>query len=166
MINRPLERRTLSRQTDDALIEQLASGTNHRTVNDRAESAQTGTLTTRQGHPISNNQSLRTVGNRGPATLENYSRRTVKSATSRSRSIPAHGYSRRPVSARRSLSASPPSSTAVPPGDAARSPRICRQVLHGGRQLGPGRQQSEGLLHPRCHQVPGYHPCLQAGPGH
>ncbi len=30
------------------------------------------TLTTRQGHPITNNQSSRTVGSRGPATLENY----------------------------------------------------------------------------------------------
>jgi catalase len=30
------------------------------------------TLTTRQGHPVSNNQNLRTVGSRGPATLENY----------------------------------------------------------------------------------------------
>jgi catalase len=30
------------------------------------------TLTTRQGHPVQNNQSQRTVGNRGPATLENY----------------------------------------------------------------------------------------------
>ena len=30
------------------------------------------TLTTRQGHPVSNNQSQRTVGDRGPATLENY----------------------------------------------------------------------------------------------
>jgi catalase len=29
-------------------------------------------LTTRQGHPVTNNQSQRTVGNRGPATLENY----------------------------------------------------------------------------------------------
>ncbi len=29
-------------------------------------------LTTRQGHPITNNQSSRTVGSRGPATLENY----------------------------------------------------------------------------------------------
>ncbi|QJQ95541.1 MULTISPECIES: catalase [Halomonadaceae] len=29
-------------------------------------------LTTRQGHPITNNQSQRTVGSRGPATLENY----------------------------------------------------------------------------------------------
>lgn len=30
------------------------------------------TLTTRQGHPVHNNQQLRTVGNRGPATMENY----------------------------------------------------------------------------------------------
>lgn len=30
------------------------------------------TLTTRQGHPISDNQNTRTVGPRGPATLENY----------------------------------------------------------------------------------------------
>lgn len=30
------------------------------------------TLTTRQGHPVTDNQNMRTVGNRGPATLENY----------------------------------------------------------------------------------------------
>jgi catalase len=29
-------------------------------------------LTNRQGHPVTNNQSIRTVSNRGPATLENY----------------------------------------------------------------------------------------------
>jgi catalase len=29
-------------------------------------------LTTRQGHPVRDNQSTRTVGERGPATLENY----------------------------------------------------------------------------------------------
>src|SRR5919106_1563507 len=29
-------------------------------------------LTTRQGHPVRDNQSLRSVGERGPATLENY----------------------------------------------------------------------------------------------
>ena len=29
-------------------------------------------LTTRQGHPIANNQNMRTIGRRGPATLENY----------------------------------------------------------------------------------------------
>lgn len=30
------------------------------------------TLTTRQGPPVADNQSLRSVGERGPATLENY----------------------------------------------------------------------------------------------
>ena len=30
------------------------------------------TLTTRQGHPVADNQSLRSMGERGPATLENY----------------------------------------------------------------------------------------------
>lgn len=30
------------------------------------------TLTNRQGHPITNNQNQRTVGSRGPATMENY----------------------------------------------------------------------------------------------
>ncbi len=29
-------------------------------------------LTTRQGHPVTDNQNVRTIGNRGPATLENY----------------------------------------------------------------------------------------------
>ncbi len=29
-------------------------------------------LTTRQGHPVRDNQNIRTIGNRGPATLENY----------------------------------------------------------------------------------------------
>ncbi len=29
-------------------------------------------LTTRQGHPVHNNQSMRTLGNRGPAVMENY----------------------------------------------------------------------------------------------
>ncbi len=60
------------RQTDDQLIEQMASGSGAGRTNDKARKAQTGTLTTRQGHPVTNNQSTRTVGNRGPATLENY----------------------------------------------------------------------------------------------
>lgn len=30
------------------------------------------TLTTRQGHPVKDNQNIRTIGDRGPATLENY----------------------------------------------------------------------------------------------
>ncbi len=31
-----------------------------------------GPLTTRQGHPVANNQNQKTIGSRGPATLENY----------------------------------------------------------------------------------------------
>ncbi|RYX84435.1 catalase [bacterium] len=37
-----------------------------------AEGEQSQTLTTRQGHPVTNNQNMRTVGSRGPTTLENY----------------------------------------------------------------------------------------------
>jgi len=29
-------------------------------------------LTTRQGHPVTDNQNMRTVGDRGPAVMENY----------------------------------------------------------------------------------------------
>jgi catalase len=34
--------------------------------------SETKILTTRQGHPVTDNQNTRTVGDRGPATLENY----------------------------------------------------------------------------------------------
>jgi catalase len=37
-----------------------------------AEGEDRKTLTNRQGHPVSDNQNQRTVGSRGPATLENY----------------------------------------------------------------------------------------------
>jgi len=58
-------------------------------------------LTTRQGHPIYDNQSLRTVGNRGPATLENYQflekmshfdRERVPERVVHARGTGAHGY--------------------------------------------------------------------------
>jgi catalase len=58
-------------------------------------------LTTRQGHPVYNNQSLRTVGNRGPATLENYQflekmshfdRERVPERVVHARGAGAHGY--------------------------------------------------------------------------
>ncbi|HZI25439.1 MAG TPA: catalase [Chryseolinea sp.] len=58
-------------------------------------------LTTRQGHPIVDNQSLRTVGNRGPATLENYQflekmshfdRERVPERVVHARGAGAHGY--------------------------------------------------------------------------
>ncbi|HEX8425289.1 catalase [Hymenobacter sp.] len=46
------------------------AGTSHDKRTTDGEGAQT--LTTRQGHPVTNNQNSRTVGNRGPVTLENY----------------------------------------------------------------------------------------------
>ena len=59
------------------------------------------TLTNRQGHPITNNQQLRSVGNRGPATLENYDfiekmshfdRERVPERVVHARGAGAHGY--------------------------------------------------------------------------
>ena len=59
------------------------------------------TMTNRQGHPITNNQNLRTVGNRGPATLENYDflekmshfdRERVPERVVHARGAGAHGY--------------------------------------------------------------------------
>lgn len=60
-----------------------------------------GTLTNRQGHPITNNQNMRTVGNRGPATLENYDfiekishfdRERIPERVVHARGAGAHGY--------------------------------------------------------------------------
>ncbi|WP_229368086.1 catalase [Telluribacter humicola] len=59
------------------------------------------TLTNRQGHPIHNNQNMRTVGNRGPATLENYNflekithfdRERIPERVVHARGAGAHGY--------------------------------------------------------------------------
>src|SRR3954467_13280890 len=58
-------------------------------------------LTTRQGHPVSDNQSLRSVGERGPATLENYQfiekithfdRERIPERGVHARGAGAHGY--------------------------------------------------------------------------
>lgn len=59
------------------------------------------TLTTRQGHPVYDNQHLRTVGARGPTTLENYhflekithfDRERVPERVVHARGAGAHGY--------------------------------------------------------------------------
>ncbi|WP_242143046.1 MULTISPECIES: catalase [unclassified Bacillus cereus group] len=73
---------------------------------DRGKKGQTNienedTLTNRQGHPVTNNQNIRTVGNRGPATLENYDfiekishfdRERVPERVVHARGAGAHGY--------------------------------------------------------------------------
>src|SRR4028119_2143716 len=59
------------------------------------------TLTTRQGHPVTDNQNIRTVGNRGPATMENYpfiekvshfDRERIPERVVHARGAGAHGY--------------------------------------------------------------------------
>lgn len=59
------------------------------------------TLTNRQGHPVTNNQHVRTVGNRGPTTLENYDflekishfdRERIPERVVHARGAGAHGY--------------------------------------------------------------------------
>ncbi len=59
------------------------------------------TLTNRQGHPITDNQNVRTVGNRGPTTLENYhflekishfDRERIPERVVHGRGAGAHGY--------------------------------------------------------------------------
>ncbi|GIP39373.1 catalase X [Paenibacillus sp. J31TS4] len=60
-----------------------------------------GTLTDRQGHPITDNQNIRTVGSRGPSTLENYhflekishfDREKIPERIVHARGAGAHGY--------------------------------------------------------------------------
>lgn len=46
--------------------------TSNENSNEEKKNSSSQTLTDRQGHPISDNQNIRTVGNRGPSTLENY----------------------------------------------------------------------------------------------
>ncbi|MDW0114432.1 catalase [Sporosarcina saromensis] len=59
------------------------------------------TLTTRQGHPVRDNQNIRTIGDRGPATLENYhfiekishfDREEIPERVVHARGTGAHGY--------------------------------------------------------------------------
>ncbi|MBZ9712689.1 catalase [Deinococcus multiflagellatus] len=49
-----------------------AQGAGHPADPRHSEGETAQTLTTRQGHPVTDNQHLRTVGPRGPVTLENY----------------------------------------------------------------------------------------------
>ncbi len=59
------------------------------------------TLTNRQGHPITDNQNIRTIGNRGPSTLENYhfiekithfNRENIHERIVHARGAGVHGY--------------------------------------------------------------------------
>ena len=55
------------------MIDSNANGNGKPHADGKDDAALPGqTLTTRQGHPVSDNQNTRTVGNRGPTTMENY----------------------------------------------------------------------------------------------
>ncbi|MBS7530818.1 catalase [Hazenella sp. IB182353] len=68
-------------------------------LSDKNEQEQT--LTNRQGHPVTDNQSIRSVGNRGPTVLENYDflekithfdRERIPERVVHARGAGAHGY--------------------------------------------------------------------------
>jgi catalase len=70
-------------------------------ANENEKTGGSNILTTRQGHPITDNQNMRTVGSRGPATLENYQfieklshfdRERVPERVVHARGAGAHGY--------------------------------------------------------------------------
>jgi catalase len=67
-MDNPQNGQTSSENGSGTAVNGVGSAQDQRTAS--GENMQT--LTTRQGHPVSNNQNLRTVGSRGPATLENY----------------------------------------------------------------------------------------------
>ncbi|MGZ8536668.1 MAG: catalase [Flavisolibacter sp.] len=71
------------------------------TSNGNGNAENSNILTTRQGHPVTDNQNLRTVTNRGPATLENYQflekmshfdRERIPERVVHARGAGAHGY--------------------------------------------------------------------------
>jgi len=81
--------------------------TNHNGDKTNSINKQTGTgesldsLTNRQGHPVTDNQNVRTVGNRGPVTIENYDfiekmshfdRERIPERVVHARGAGAHGY--------------------------------------------------------------------------
>jgi catalase len=91
----------MSRETDPSLIQQLAHGMTNGAFHQRAAHAEDSYLTTRQGHPVRDNQNVRTVGERGPTTLENYhfleklthfDRERIPERVVHARGAGAHGY--------------------------------------------------------------------------
>lgn len=78
-----------------------ASGNGHEDRFAENPSTQSDQLTTRQGHPVLDNQNSRTVGSRGPTTLENYpfiekithfDRERIPERVVHARGAGAHGY--------------------------------------------------------------------------
>ena len=142
------------------------------------------TLTTRQGHPVRDNQNIRTIGNRGPATLENYhfvekishfDREEVPERVVHARGSGAFGYFEtygkvgdEPVEKYTRAKVFSGAGKRTPlmvrfstvagaerfAGNSTRPTRFCDKNVYGRWQLGSGWEQSENFLYPRCDEVP------------
>lgn len=91
----------MKRAASHDLVEQLALSSSNGHFELRARRSREGTLTTRQGHPVYNNQDARTVGPRGPMTLGDYhflekvthfDRERIPERVVHARGAGAHGY--------------------------------------------------------------------------
>lgn len=83
------------------MAEDLAKQNGNSNGSSNGQSNGSNILTTRQGHPVYDNQNIRTIGNRGPATLENYQflekishfdRERIPERVVHARGAGAHGY--------------------------------------------------------------------------
>lgn len=150
-------------------------------------------LSNRQGHPVFDNQNQRTVGARGPATLENYQflekishfdRERIPERVVHARGTTAFGYfesfgkwGEQPIAryTRARLFAEPGKRTDVAvrfstviggrdSSEAARDPRgFAVKFYTEDGNWDLVGQQPRGVLHSRCHQVPRRHSRAEAG---
>ena len=148
-------------------------------------------LTTNAGCPVADNQNVMTAGPRGPQLLQDvwfleklahFDREVIPERRMHAKGSGAYGtftvthditkYTRAKI-----FSQDRQEDRAVRPLHhrrrrarcgrcRARHPRLRRQVLHRGRQLGSGRQQHAGVLHARPAQVSRPQPRGQARPAH
>ena len=136
-------------------------------------------LTTQQGVPVADDQNTLRVGERGPSLLEDFHFREkifhfdherIPERVVHARGFGAHGF----FEPYESLSELTRADLFQRPGEhsagvrplldgrrqqglvrpRSRRPRLRRQVLHAGGELGSRRQQHPGVLHPGRDQVP------------
>ena len=155
---------------------------------DPARSTASGqALTTNQGVAIGDNQNSLKAGLRGPTLLEDFILREkithfdherIPERIVHARGSAAHGYFEAYEPLTEFTRAAPFAGgrqdhagvrallhrgrRARLDRHRARRARLCRQVLHRRRQLGPGRQQHPGVLHPGRDEVPRPDPRRQA----
>ena len=117
------------------------------------------TLTTRQGHPVYDNQNQRTVGDRGPATLENYhflekmshfDRERIPERVVHARGATAFGHFEADRQGRRRADLQVHPRQALPGGGQATEVAVRFSTVAGGRD------SSEALRDPRGFAVKFY----------